>query len=83
MCVLGASLVGNMEPDVVKKCYIDVDFHDRTTFKHITDYGYQPLLEDPMVTQLLQKMWDGESQGCNGSLSDFSMMAYLSSAPIR
>ena len=40
-------------------------------------------MEDPKVTQLLQKMWDGESQGCNGSSSDFSMMTYLASAPIR
>lgn len=48
--MLGSSLVGNMEREVVEKCYMDVDFMDRTTFKHITDYGYSTLLEDPKVT---------------------------------
>ena len=32
---------------------------------------------------LLKRMWDGESQQCNGSDADFSMMAYLNTAPIR
>jgi hypothetical protein len=72
-----------MEKEVVEACYLDVDFFDRTTFKHITDYGYSDLMSDPKVTQLLQRMWAGESQKCNGSPADFSMMAYLATAPVR
>ena len=72
-----------MDKEVVEAMYRDVDFFDRTTFKHITDYGYADLMSDPKVTQLLQRMFDGESQKCNGSPENFSMMAYLSSAPVR
>ena len=56
LSTMAAELVANMEPEVVEMCYMDVDFMDRTSFKHITDYGYQALMEDPghIETVLLQ-----------------------------
>ena len=48
--VMGANIVGGMEVDVIESCFMDVDFFDRTTLKHITDYGYSELLSDTKVT---------------------------------
>ena len=67
----------------VKACYLDVDFFDRTSFKHICDYSYEPLMRDSKVTALLQELWDGESVACNGAMTDYSLLAYLSTAPVR
>jgi hypothetical protein len=46
LCDMGNALVSGMDRNVIEACYMDVDFFDRTTFKHITDYGYSALLED-------------------------------------
>jgi hypothetical protein len=41
LLTLGEKLIEGIEPDVIRKMYLDIDFFDRTTFKHITDYGYE------------------------------------------
>ena len=43
-----------MHQDSIKFCYLDTDFLDRTTLKHITDYGYAPMLQYSKVQALLQ-----------------------------
>lgn len=60
-----------------------MDFFDRTTYRHICDYGYEPMMRDSKVTALLTTMWDGESASCNGAMADYSLLAYLQDAPIR
>ncbi len=41
LLTLGEKLIEGIEPEVITKMYLDTDFFDRTTFKHITDYGYE------------------------------------------
>lgn len=80
---LGEKLVEGIEQEVIRKMYLDTDFFDRTTFKHITDYGYEQLCGDFKVKALLDSLWIGQSYDCNGSITDFSMLTYLMNAPIR
>lgn len=75
--------MANYDKKIVSACYKDKDFFDRTTFKHICDYGLEPLMRDSKVVALLKTLWDGESCKCNGAMTDYSMLAYLSTAPVR
>ncbi len=83
LLTLGEKLLEGIEPEVIRKMYLDTDFFDRTTFKHITDYGYEQLCGDFKVKALLDNLWMGKSYDCNGSTTDFSMLTYLTTAPIR
>lgn len=64
--------------------FLETDFLDRTTLKLITDYEFEPLLKDNKVSALLDELWVGkQSYECDGRITDFSMLTYLVSAPIK
>lgn len=81
---LGEKLIENMDEDIVESIFMDNDFLDRTTLKLITDFEYEPLLKDVKVSGLLDELWVGKnSYECDGRVTDFSMLTFLSSAPIK
>ena len=41
---LGRRIIDNMEPEVIPKVFLDIDFKDRTVLKIITSNGYVPLM---------------------------------------
>ena len=47
--------------------YMDKDYQDRTVFHLITLHSYPQLMEDDKITQLLDKLWQGElTYECDG-----------------
>jgi hypothetical protein len=77
-------LIENMEPKFIETIFMDADFLDRTVLKLITDFGYEPLLKDVKVSALLDELWVGKnSYECDGRVTDFSMLTFLASAPIK
>lgn len=72
------------EPDAVEKIFMESDFKDRTVLKLIVAYGFEPLLKDDRVMVLLNQLWVGKPQEmCNGMPTDYSMLSFISSAPIK
>lgn len=64
--------------------FLDTDFKDRTLLKVITFYGFRQLFMSYKVDVLLQEIWVGKNSfECDGRISDFSMLTYLSRAPIK
>lgn len=72
-----------MDKEVVNVLYMDVDFLDRTTLKLISENEYETLILNFKVDALLDQLWSGKSNECNGYVSDYSLLTYLASAPIR
>lgn len=72
-----------MDKEVINVLYMDVDFLDRTTLKHVSDNQYETLILDFKVDALLDQLWSGKSNECNGYQADYSLLTYLASAPIR
>ena len=63
---------------------MDVDFQDRTLLKIITDCKFNDLLASDKVIVLLDEIWEGEeTYDCDGRVTDFSLLTYLASAPIK
>ena len=64
--------------------FLDVDFKDRTLLKIITVYKFRQLFASYKVDVLLQEIWVGKNTfECDGRVSDFSMLTYLSRASIK
>ncbi len=50
----------------------------------ITDCEYEELLSDYKISALLDQIWKGkESSNCNGKVTNYSLLAYLSNNHIR
>jgi hypothetical protein len=63
---------------------MDVDFLDRTVLKLITSNGLEALLRDEKVFALIDELWVGKATNeCDGRVTDFSLLSYMSSAPIK
>ena len=54
---LGEKLIEGMDSKIIERIFMDTDFKDRTVLKHITDYGYEPLLRDDKASALLDELW--------------------------
>jgi hypothetical protein len=63
---------------------MDTDFMDRTVLKHITDYGYEPLLRDDKASALLDELWVGkDTYQCDGRNTDYSKIFFLVNASLK
>ena len=81
---LGKKIIENMEDSKVNKVFLDNDFKDRTVLKLITINDFVPLMGNAKISILLDEIWVGKhTYECDGRLSDFSMLTYLASAPIK
>lgn len=81
---LGSKLIENMEDENVPKTFLDIDFKDRTVLKIITLNGFAPLMQNTKVNILLDEIWVGKNTyECDGRITDFSMLTFLASAPIK
>lgn len=81
---LGNKIVENLEDENLRQIFMDTDFKDRTVF-NIVCYNFMPLLvEDDKISALLDELWVGKlSYECDGRTDCYSMLKFLSSAPIR
>lgn len=63
---------------------MDTDFEDRTVLRLITDNKYTNMMSDFKISALLDQLWKGKgSANCNGKVTDFSLLAYLSGTTVR
>ena len=63
---------------------MEQDFTDRTVLKIITDNNFMALLQDPKTSALLGELWMGQnSKDCDGKLSDFSLLEFMATSPIK
>ena len=63
---------------------MDKDFHERTMLKIITDKKFSGLFSSDRVHVLLDEIWEGEeTYDCDGRITDYSLLTYLASAPIK
>ena len=70
--------------DQMELTFRDTDFQDRTVLKLIIQNQFEPLLRDVKISALLELLWVGKnSYNCDGKLSDFSLLSYLSTAQLR
>ena len=81
---LGHKIIENSNEELIKKIFMDVDFHDRTMLKVITDKKFAGLFASEKVHVLLDEIWEGEeTYDCDGRITDFSLLTFLASAPIK
>lgn len=77
-------MIDNMDADVITKVFLDIDFKDRTVLKIITSNGYVPLMQNEKVSILLEEIWLGKpTYECDGKLTDFSLLTFLSTNPVK
>ena len=63
---------------------MEADFKDRTVLKLIVTNQFEPLLKHDRVLALLNQLWVGKlQQNCNGMPTDYSMLQFISTAPIK
>ncbi len=81
---LGHKIIESFDDDKIDPIMNDTDFKDRTLLKIISQGGFEPLFKDDKVNVLLNQIWEGKrSQECDGQTTDFSIINYLFSAPIK
>jgi hypothetical protein len=62
---------------------MDTDYLDRTVYKLITDYEFEPLLRHDKIEAHLDMLWVGkDSYECDGRETDFSIISHLASTKI-
>ena len=84
MIGLGRIIINNIEQEVISKIFLDIDFKDRTVIKIITTNGYADLMQSEKISILLEEIWVGKpTYECDGKLSDFSLLTFLSDAPVK
>lgn len=82
---LGSAVIGDMADESIRPVFMDKDFMNRTVLHIITYNGYAPLMSGhSKVTVLLDQLWQGKlTYLCDGRLSDYSMLQFMVTDPIR
>jgi hypothetical protein len=73
-----------MEDENVRPTFMAMDFKDRTVLNIITYNEYADLMTDSKIGALLDELWVGKlSYECDGRTDCYSMLTFLSRAPIK
>lgn len=83
---LGEKLIENMDESKIsiETIFMETDFHDRTVLRLIQVYQIEAMMKDYKIAALLDELWVGKnSQECDGRVTNYSLLSYLSSAQIR
>jgi hypothetical protein len=73
-----------MDESIVESIFTETDFLDRTVLKLITHNQYEPLMKNHKISDLLDLLWVGKnSYDCDGRVTNFSLLSYLSIAQVR